>query len=151
VHRLQPRWRVELESADLCVLCVLVQSSLLVGLLLPPFVPRKVQSRSRSVSPGATHSTSTHLLYLCATPVRRTAPYNPNPNPIRASPTHSPKPKPKPNPNQSDPLPLEPTRAWLCAGLERAHMRPSRAAALVRLAAPLPGEVVLDPCGGTAC
>jgi hypothetical protein len=41
-----------------------VQSSLLVGLLLPPFVPRKVQSRSRSVSPGATHSTSTHLLYL---------------------------------------------------------------------------------------
>ena len=27
-------------------------------------------------------------------------------------------------------------------------MRPSRAAALVRLAAPLPGEIVLDPCGG---
>ena len=49
---------------------------------------------------------------------------------------------------KSDPLPLEPTRAWLSAGLDRPHMRPSRAAALARLAAPSPGELVLDPCGG---
>ena len=88
VSRLQPSWRVDLEKPDVCVVCVLLQRSLLVGLLLPPFVPRK-----------------------------------------------------------SDVLPAEP-RPWLCAGLQRAHMRPSRAAALVRLAAAAPGDVVLDPCGG---
>ena len=88
VSRLQPGWRVDLQTPDVCVVCVLLQRSLLVGLLLPPFAPRK-----------------------------------------------------------SDVLPAEP-RLWLCAGLQRAHMRPSRAAALVRLSAAAPGDVVLDPCGG---
>ena len=48
---------------------------------------------------------------------------------------------------RSSVLPLEP-RHWLCAGLGRSHMRPSRAAALVRLLPMRPGETLLDPCGG---
>lgn len=47
----------------------------------------------------------------------------------------------------SEAMPQEPNRS-LVAGLDRPHMRPSRAAALVRLLAPSPGDVVLDPCGG---
>jgi len=44
-------------------------------------------------------------------------------------------------------LPEEP-RAWLLHGAERAHMRPSRAACLVRMLCPCDGDVLLDPCGG---
>jgi len=47
----------------------------------------------------------------------------------------------------SDAMPSEPRRS-LVAGLDRPHMRPSRAAALVLLLAPIDGEVILDPCGG---
>ena len=48
---------------------------------------------------------------------------------------------------KSTPLPVEP-REWLIAGVERPHMRPARAACLVRMAAPKAGEVLLDPTGG---
>ena len=48
---------------------------------------------------------------------------------------------------KSTPLPMEP-RGWLVAGVDRPHMRPSRAALLVRLLAPADGDVLLDPCGG---
>lgn len=48
---------------------------------------------------------------------------------------------------RSSVLPLEP-RHWFVAGAERSHMRPSRAAALVRLLPMCPGETILDPCGG---
>jgi predicted RNA methylase len=47
----------------------------------------------------------------------------------------------------SEAMPQEPSRS-LVAGLDRPHMRPSRAAALARLLAPSAGDVVLDPCGG---
>ena len=88
VGGLQPVWTVDLEAPDVCVCCVLVQRTLLIGLLLPPFTSRK-----------------------------------------------------------STPLPMEP-RGWLVAGVDRPHMRPSRAACLVRLLQPQPGEVLLDPTGG---
>jgi len=48
---------------------------------------------------------------------------------------------------RSSVLPEEPT-SWLQYGLARPHMRPSRAAALVRLLCLRAGEAVLDPCGG---
>jgi SAM-dependent methyltransferase len=50
-------------------------------------------------------------------------------------------------PRRTSVLPPE-LRPWLRHGLSRAHMRPSRAATMVRLLAPAPGDVVLDPCGG---
>ena len=50
-------------------------------------------------------------------------------------------------PRYSSVLPLEP-RAWLCAGADRPHMRPSRAAVMARLLDPAAGSTVLDPCGG---
>lgn len=99
----QPDWTVDLSAPSVLVLCVVVQSYLLVGLLMPPYAPR-----SSLVMP----------------------------------------PEPRP---------------WLTAGYlagegHRPHMRPSRAAALVRLlfsprpapCAPLAahGSVLLDPCGG---
>ena len=103
VLELQPSWTVDLRAPNVLVLCLTVQARLLVGLLLPPFAPRK-----------------------------------------------------------SSVLPPEP-RPWLTAGYDagdehRPHMRPSRAASLVRLlyssrAAPCAvlsatGSVFLDPCGG---
>lgn len=48
---------------------------------------------------------------------------------------------------KSDSLPAE-SRTWLTSGVERPHMRPSRAALLVRLLAPRAGDVLVDPCGG---
>ena len=50
-------------------------------------------------------------------------------------------------PRAADVLPIEPRPFPLC-GTERPHTRPSRAAALVRLAAVRDGEAFLDPCGG---
>lgn len=47
----------------------------------------------------------------------------------------------------SDAMPEEPSR-YLVAGIDRPHMRHSRAAALALLLAPATGDVVLDPCGG---
>jgi len=41
VSALQPSWRVDLEAPDVCVLALLVNRSLLIGALLPPFSPRK--------------------------------------------------------------------------------------------------------------
>ncbi|KAL1508149.1 hypothetical protein AB1Y20_007736 [Prymnesium parvum] len=40
VGALQPEWRVELRAPRLLVLCVLLHTTLTVGLLLPPFSPR---------------------------------------------------------------------------------------------------------------
>ena len=48
---------------------------------------------------------------------------------------------------KSTALPAE-HRSWFVAGIDRPHMRPSRAALLVRLINPKPGDVVLDPTGG---
>ena len=50
-------------------------------------------------------------------------------------------------PRQADALPFE-VRPYALSGRERPHTRPSRAAALVRLARVVSGEVLLDPCGG---
>lgn len=50
-------------------------------------------------------------------------------------------------PRRADVLPFEP-RMWLCAGRDRPHTRPSRAACLARLARPCAHERLLDPCGG---
>jgi len=85
---LQPTWTVELKQPTVLVLCLLLNNTLLVGLLLPPF-------RSRG----------------------------------------------------SSKLPNEPLSLAL-TGSDRPHMRPSRAASLVRLAKLQPNEVFLDPCGG---
>ena len=88
ISTLQPDWHVNLEAPQLLFICLLAHRRLTIGLLLPPFEPRR-----------------------------------------------------------SDVLPLEP-RAWMRAGKDRPHMRPSRAALLVRLAALQPNDRVLDPCGG---
>jgi cytochrome-b5 reductase len=85
---LQPSWTVELKQPSVLVLCLVLNNTLLIGLLLPPF-------RSRG----------------------------------------------------SSKLPNEPLSHSL-AGSDRPHMRPSRAASLVRLAKLQPNEVFLDPCGG---
>jgi SAM-dependent methyltransferase len=85
---LPPPWTVDLERPDVLVVVLLLQGSLLVGLLLPPFLPRR-----------------------------------------------------------SAVLPRCP-RAYLTDPAGRGFFSPSRAACLVRLLGLLPGEVLLDPCGG---
>eukprot|EP00964_Phaeocystis_antarctica_P141628 scaffold106696_cov48-Phaeocystis_antarctica.AAC.2 len=84
--------RLQWQPHDLtpALLCVLVQRSLLVGLLLPPFVGhRGLEPRtSRPQTPGgpATHTCEPRLGQV---------------------------------PRKSDPLPLESTRPWLCAVTDR--------------------------------
>ena len=85
---LPPPWTVDLERPDVLVVVLLLQGSLLVGLLLPPFLPRR-----------------------------------------------------------SAVLPRCP-RAYLTDPAGRGYFSPSRAACLVRRLGLLPGEVLLDPCGG---
>jgi hypothetical protein len=104
---LQPEWSVHLGEPDALVICLLLHTTVTVGILLPPFRPK-----SSSVLPAEPASLELRLNEASDHRSSRRA-----------------------------------ANSGVDGGEIRPHMRPSRAAGLVRLAKLQPGDTVLDPCG----